>query len=213
VEDTLTGLSMSDFEARVASIDATPGGGSVSALAGSLGSALGAMVWRLTQAKTSSDLSEERLDGLIAELDELGAALRAKVDEDAASYDGVITAIRLPKTTDAEKESRRAAIVAATRVATEVPLETARLCVEVMENCLVAARLGHAAAVTDAGVGLLAAFAGVKGALYNVRVNLAGASAEGRDDAMLDEVASLGVRAEAMLREGDALVGERLSCS
>lgn len=210
MEHTLTGLTLGEVEARVASMDPTPGGGSVSALAGSLGASLGAMVWRLTQAKTSSDLPEERLDALVVELEHLASALREKVDEDAVSYDGVLAAMRLPKGTDEERSTRAGAIEVVTRVATEVPLGTARLCLEVMDRCLAAARLGHGGAVTDAGVGLLMSFAGLRGALYNVEINLGGLADEEYAAQVRAETASLLSRAEETLQMGDTLVGERI---
>ncbi len=208
---TLTHLPLRELEARVASMDPTPGGGSVSALAGSLGAALGAMVWRLTQAKASSDLPEERLDELVGALDDLGASLREKVDEDAAGYDGVVAAMRLPKDSDQEKASRAAAIAAATRTATKVPLQTARLCADVMDLCVAAARLGHGGAVTDAGVGLLMAFAGVKGALYNVEINLSSLADEAYTASARAEAASLRARADEALHDGDTVVRDRIA--
>ncbi|MHB1344493.1 MAG: cyclodeaminase/cyclohydrolase family protein [Thermoleophilia bacterium] len=211
MERPLSHLSLEGFAGRVSSEDPTPGGGSVSALVGSLGAALGAMVWRLTRSKASSDLSEERLGDLIADLGDLGAALAANVDRDAASYDGVIAALRLPKATEEEKATRRAAIQEATRAATEVPLETARLCSEVMRGCLDAARLGHGGAVTDAGVGLLVAYAGLNGALYNVEINLGGLSDTTYTAAVEEEVAELRATAEEVRRQGDPLVRSRLA--
>jgi len=195
---------------QVASAAPTPGGGSVSALAGAMGAALGAMVWRLTQAKGPSDLSEERLDDLIADLDRLRISLMASFDRDAASYEAVLAAMRLPKQSDAERVSRAAAIEAATRAATEVPLETARLCGEVLHRCAAAARLGHAQAVTDAGVGTQMAFAGLVGALYNVEVNLNGLSDEVFCGAASAEAAALRVAAEEVVRGVDEEVAKRL---
>jgi len=196
---------------QVASAAPTPGGGSVSALAGAMGAALGAMVWRLTQAKGSSDLSEERLDDLIGDLDRLRASLLASSDRDAASYEGVLAAIRLPKQSDSERATRVAAVEAATRVATEVPLETARLCGEVLHRCAAAARLGHAQAVTDAGVGAQMAFAGLVGALYNVEVNLSGLSDQVFCGAASAEAAVLRLAAEEVVRVVDEEVAERLA--
>lgn len=210
METRLDALSLEALAGRIASDDPTPGGGSVSALAGSLGAALGAMVWRLTAAKAAGDLPEERLDELAADLDALRAALAANVDRDAASYDGVIAAMRTPKDTEEEKAARRAAIQLATRTATEVPLETARMCAEVMRGCLRAARLGYAGAVTDAGVGILAAFAGLNGALYNVEINLSGLADAAFTAAVAEEAAALRAEGEALLREGDALVRSRI---
>lgn len=195
---------------QVASAAPTPGGGSVSALAGAMGAALGAMVWRLTKAKGSSDLSEERLDDLIGDLDRLRVSLMAAFDRDAVSYDGVLGAMRLPKQSDAERASRAVAIEAATRTATEVPLETARLCGEVLHRCAAAARLGHAQAVTDAGAGAQMAFAGLVGALYNVDVNLSGLSDEVFRGTASAEAAVLRLAAEEVVRGVDEEVSRRL---
>ena len=195
---------------QVASAAPTPGGGSVSALAGAMGAALGAMVWRLTQAKGSSDLSEERLDDLIGDLDRLRVSLLASSDRDAASYEGVLAAMRLPKQSDAERVSRVVAIEVATRVATEVPLETARLCGEVLHRCAAAAHLGHVQAVTDAGVGAQMAFAGLVGALYNVQVNLNGLGDDICRSAASAEAAVLRLAAEEVVRVVDEEVAERL---
>jgi hypothetical protein len=122
------------------------------------------MVWRLTQVKAADQWADGELAALAVSLEEVGSALTANVDRDAASYEAVIAALRLPKTSEEEKAVRRHAIEAATRAATEVPLETARLCARVMEMCVPAAYRGYPGAVTDAGVGLLMGFAGLNGA-------------------------------------------------
>lgn len=195
---------------QVASGAPTPGGGSVSALAGAMGAALGAMVWRLTQAKGSSDLSEERLDDLIDDLDRLRVSLMSSFDRDAASYEGVLAAMQLPKQSDVERAVRVAAIEVAMRAATEVPLETARLCGEVLHRCAAAARLGNAQLVTDAGVGAQMAFAGLVGALYNVEVNLSSLSDEVFCATAAAEAAVLRLAAEEVARVVDEEVAKRL---
>ena len=209
-EGAATKLSVDELLQQIASVAPTPGGGSVSALAGAMGAALGAMVWRLTQAKGTSDLSEERLDDLIGDLDRLRASLTAAFDRDAASYEGVLTALRLPKRSDAERAVRVAAIEGATRTATEVPLETARLCGEVLHRCAAAVRLGHAQALTDAGVGAQMAFSGLVGALYNVEVNLSGLTDEVFCSAASAEAVALRLAAEAVVGGVDEDIAQRL---
>ena len=118
--------------------------------------------------------------------------------------------MRLPKETEEQKAERREAILAATRTATEVPLETARLCREVMRGCLDAAGHGHPGAVTDAGVGLLTAYAGLIGALYNVEINLGGLD-DGPQAPIAAEVAELRAEADRLRQEGDAIVRRRLT--
>jgi formiminotetrahydrofolate cyclodeaminase len=175
-----------------------------------MGAALGAMVWRLTQAKGSSDLSEERLHDLIGDFDRLRVSLTAAFDRDAASYEGVLAAMRLPKQSDEERAGRVAAIEVAMRTATEVPLETARLCGEVLHRCAAAARLGLGQAVTDAGVGAQMAFAGLVGALYNVEINLSGLSDEVFRGTASAEAATLRLAAEEVVRAVDEQVAKRI---
>jgi formiminotetrahydrofolate cyclodeaminase len=210
MEPRLTDLTLGALTARLASADPTPGGGSASALVGSLGAALGAMVWRLTRAKSDGSVPEDRISEAMVDLEDLTAALSANVDLDASAYDDVLLALRMPRGSEEESAARKKAIEAATLSATQVPLETARLCREVMRGCLDAARLGHEGAVTDAGVGVLAAYAGLNGAVYNVEINLDGLSDEGLVAAITGETAALRAEAEELKREGDELVRGRL---
>ena len=53
-----------------------------------------------------------------------------------------------------------------------MPLQTAEQCFAALQLCLHAAQLGNHAVMSDAGVGALMAFAGLQGAIYNVRINL-----------------------------------------
>jgi len=207
----LSTLTVEELVARVGSQDPTPGGGSVSALAGALAAALGAMVWELTAAKDSAASPPAAVRETARELQNLGASLIANVTADAAAYEGVVAALRLPKTTDEERAARRVAIQEATRVATEVPLETARLCAATAEKCLAAAASGYQGAVTDAGVGVLMAHAGLVGALYNVEINLSDLDDGRFVEVAKVEAAALAERAAAVFREGDALVKRRLT--
>ncbi len=116
--------SLSDVLDAFSSSDPTPGGGSAAALAGALGASLLAMVAGLP--KTRSNTPEERaaLDAARAKILELRARLIDLIDRDAAAYDTVVAAYRLPKGTDEEKAARKSAIQAALQLATSVPLET-----------------------------------------------------------------------------------------
>ena len=153
---------------RFASAEPTPGGGSAAALAGALGAALG---WAR----------------------EAGARLRSLVDDDTAAYDAVVAGFRLPKGSDEEKASRKAAIAAAMERATEVPLRTAEACLVVLRASQEAAVHGNANALSDARTGAALAWAGLVGAAENVRINSGPAGdsigaldaivAEGRDRA------------------------------
>ena len=154
----------------------TPGGGSAAALAGAVAASLLAMV--AAMPKTKSGTTEERatLDALHPTLMALRAELIDLIDRDAASYDEVVAAYRLPKATDEEKAARKAAVAAAMKHATDVPLETLRAAVAVSRHADVLATHGNPNASSDVGVAKQLAVAAGLGALMNVETNLSGLS-------------------------------------
>ena len=78
------------------------------------------------------------------------------------------------KQSEEEKAARQKAVQDATRYATEVPFKTMKQCYECMSVAKAMAEIGNPNSVTDAGVGALAARAGVMGAFLNVKINAAG---------------------------------------
>ncbi|HKS95199.1 MAG TPA: cyclodeaminase/cyclohydrolase family protein, partial [Terriglobia bacterium] len=158
--------------AAVAAPTPTPGGGSVSALAGALAAALGEMVAGLTLKRKSFAAHHAAVEESRRRLHELGQHLLANVDRDAASYDAVLAAMRLPKATEGEQAARDQAISDASRTAAEVPLETAERVADV-ETILEALRSTTIPqAASDLTVALELARAARRGAVENVRVNL-----------------------------------------
>ena len=152
----------------------TPGGGSASALAGAISASLLAMV--AAMPKTSHGTPEDRaaLDAIHPQLLALKTEMVTLIDRDAASYDEVVAAYRLPKATDAEKAARKAAIGKAMRMATDVPLETARAAAKLVAHCRVVAEHGNPNAKSDAGVAESMARTAFAGASLNVETNLDG---------------------------------------
>ncbi|MCP4745578.1 MAG: cyclodeaminase/cyclohydrolase family protein [Desulfobacteraceae bacterium] len=165
-------MTLEEFADSTASEKAVPGGGSVSALAGSMAASLTAMVAKLTLKKEKFAHVAPQMESICQEADRLKIELMTAVDRDADSYREVLSAFRLPKETDEDKQKRSAAIQAAFKLAAQVPLKTAELALEVMDLAIKGIREGNPDMVTDAGVGMLMARAGVLGALMNVRINL-----------------------------------------
>ncbi len=172
VPGPLVSLTVERFVDEVSSNSPAPGGGSVAALAGSLGAALAAMVANLTVGKAGYESAWKSSSVLAERAQALKASLLRAVDDDTKAFDDVLTAMRLPKGTDAEKSTRSAAIAAAYEKATSVPLATARLCLEAIVLAEEAARTGNRNSASDAGVGALLAKAGLESAILNVRINL-----------------------------------------
>ena len=149
-----------------------PGGGSVSACVGALGAALTSMVCNLTIGKEQFAGVEERMKEVLAASEDARARLQQLLQDDTTAYSGVLVAYRLPKDTDDEMAARHKAVQDGLIVAADVPLEIARVALQVCRLAYVAADLGNANAVTDAGIGALLGEAAAVGAALNVRINL-----------------------------------------
>lgn len=173
------GESVDAFLSRVASSDPTPGGGSVAAHVGALSAAVAQMVSALTVGRKKYAAVEEEMKQIALDASALRRELAGLVVRDAASYDGVSAAYKLPKETDAEQATRTTAIREALLFAAEVPLETAQAAVKVTALAAALADRGNSNAVTDACVAALMAEAACKGAALNVRINVVSLDAEG----------------------------------
>jgi len=150
----------------------TPGGGSAAAYAGAMGASLVAMVARLTLGKKKYNEVQNQMLAILDEAEILRKQLTTAVDQDAAAFEKVMTAFRLPKETDDQVVIRQTAIQQATLHAAEVPLETARKSLRVMELAVEVAKLGNLNAITDAATGAAMAQAALTGSGYNVRINI-----------------------------------------
>src|SRR5690348_15375520 len=100
------------------------------------------------------------------------AELSSAINQDAASYDAVLTAFKLPKDTPEDARHREEAIQQATRGAAEVPLSVARKAVEIYERLGQLESISSASMLSDLRVARLMAAAGARGALANVAINL-----------------------------------------
>lgn len=197
VEDTdtkkLVDLTARGLAEETASESPAPGGGSISAYMGALGAALGTMVANLTAHKAAYDDRWEEYSEIAEKGQELMDRLLHLVDEDTAAFNRIMDVFAMPKKTDAEKAARAEAMEAATLYATQVPLRTMEACHEVFDIVRAMADKGNPASVTDAGVGTLAARAGVRGAFLNVKINASGL----KDRAKAEELIARGAEIEA----------------
>jgi len=123
------------------------------------------------------------------------------VDLDAAAFEGILTARKLPKENETQKQERLQAIKEATLQAARVPLETAQLALEVLKLAVRMAVIGNLSAISDAAAGANLALAALKSAALNVRINLQGFEQETEPAQMLKELADLEQQAEPMMQE------------
>ena len=181
--------------------DPTPGGGSAAALTGATGAALLAMVAGMPKSRTNAIVEREALDQAHTELLKVRDALMELIDRDASAYDLVIAAFRKPKATDEEKVERKAAIQEATRVATEIPLETIRVCVTAMREGRAAHTHGNPSAASDVKVGFRLLLAAALSAKDNVEINLGGLADTTLQSSLRDESTRLASEADALHRD------------
>ena len=169
---SLATLRVSEFIDELSSSSPAPGGGSVAALSACLGTALTAMVCRLTIGKKKyTDVEQEMKDteGKAIDLQKKQLEL---MDRDTDAFNAVMGAFGMPKETEDQKKLRHEAIQNATRQATLVPLEVMKWSAAAISLADTVARKGNANARSDAGVSALLISAAAEAAFYNILINL-----------------------------------------
>ena len=163
--------SCEEFIRELHSAAPVPGGGGASALMGSLGAALGGMVLSLSREKAKTEERQEKLDSLLRDALELEQRFLDLMDEDAAGFEPLSRAYKLPKNTEEEKKEREKVMEQALEKACEAPfamLHAARETAEFLSLCLEA---GAKMAISDVGVGCAAVRAAADGAVLNIYIN------------------------------------------
>jgi formiminotetrahydrofolate cyclodeaminase len=184
-------MTVTQFLDALASPDPTPGGGTAAAVAGAMGTSLLVMVTGLAKSNTNADDEKAALAGARQALQPAVGTLTALADADAAGFDQVMSAYRLPKANDEEKAARSAAIQKALQGATTVPLQTLRACAAAMAHAEAVAANGNRSAVSDVGVAIGLLESAAAGAEANVRINLGSVRDAEFTAAAADETAAL----------------------
>jgi formiminotetrahydrofolate cyclodeaminase len=153
-------MKLSDFLEKIAAKTPTPGGGSVSAAVGAMGSALGVMTARY------SDASEPE-----HALDEIKNEFLALVDSDAEAYGQVNSAMALPKDSDDTKRRRKEALQIALGEASEVPLKGMMLAVRALKSLADLAPTCNKNLISDLSGAATFVESALLGCSENVRIN------------------------------------------
>ncbi|MBP1771138.1 MAG: glutamate formiminotransferase / formiminotetrahydrofolate cyclodeaminase [Holophagaceae bacterium] len=205
----LVSMPVHAFTDEVSRDTPAPGGGSIAALAGSLGAALASMVANLAQGGPDAE-KDAKLIELAERAQVLKDRLMVAVDADTNAFNAFMDARRLPDGTPEQKAARQAAMQAGLKVAIDVPLDTAKASLAALELAGEAARLGKVASITDAAVGAQMAHAGVRGGVWNVIINLKDITDGAYVAHMQDQCADLLAKAEGKLAEVTAYVDQKL---
>ncbi len=190
-QSRLVSMSVRDFVNETASDSAAPGGGSISALTGAMGAALGTMVANLSAIKKGWEDRLEEFSPWAAKGQQLKDKLVALVDEDTRAFDAIMSAFGLPKDTPEQVAERRQAIQDASKYATEVPFRTMQTAFDCLPLLKQMAEHGNPNSLSDVGVGALCIKTAVRGAWLNVLINAQGLSDKSWADNIVAEAKAL----------------------
>ena len=207
----MTDLTSKDFLTALASSAPAPGGGGGAAMAGAMAAALASMVCNLTIGKEKFAAQECEVKALLQEAEQVRQTLLNLVEDDAAVFNSFMACYKLPKTTDAEKAARTAAIRKAAKQAAEVPLAIARASYKVLQLAHRLVIIGNPGVITDGACSALLARAALRCAEYNVRINLGLTKDEGYNDQVAAELNKLLKTAEELEEQALAATDKALA--
>lgn len=188
-----------------------PGGGGASALVGALCAALTHMVGALTVGKPKYAPVEDEMNDLLAKTEAIRERFLALMDEDAAAFEPLAQAYRLPKSTPEEQAQKAHVMEQALKSAVQPPLAIMETCAEAFSLITLAAEKGSVVAVSDAGVAASFCRAALEGASLNVFINTQGmqdrAYAESLNSRARQLLAQYGEAADELVRSVIAKLG------
>ena len=206
--NSYAGSAVEKYLSDAASDRPAPGGGSVSALVGALGCAMGEMAANFTVGRDKFAAVQEDVRESLGRLEAARERLTALMDDDVKAYNEVVRAQGLPGATQDEKESRKQQLGSALKGAMRVPLDIMRQCVTVCREAETLAEKANPYLITDAGVCAIMAEAACRGARLNVEINLVyirepELEADVRREVrrMCESAASISARVEKRVRE------------
>ncbi|OFZ19977.1 MAG: glutamate formimidoyltransferase [Bdellovibrionales bacterium GWB1_55_8] len=207
----LVKMSIQEFADEVSRDTPAPGGGSIAALSGALGAALASMVANLTYGKEGTEAKDAELARIAAGAQSTKESLMAAVDADTNAFNAYMDARRMPRVTPEEQSIRNHKMQEGLKVAIDVPWQTAVASFRTMELARDAAAIGNPNSVTDAAVGVQMGFAGVRGGIWNVMVNLKDITDEAYVAEMKRRCEELLASAKRLQEEASAAIDQRLA--
>lgn len=202
----LVNMTVSRFAAETASESPAPGGGSISALCGALSAALGTMVANLSSHKKGWDHRWEEFSNHAAHGQDLIREMLHLVDEDTNAFNAIMAGFGMPKSNEAEKAARKAAIEAATIYAIKIPFRSMEVALQSMDLAIEMAQKGNPNSVSDAGVGALCARTAIKGCYLNVLINAQDLKEHPEVKPLLARAAEMNALADSREQEAWAIV-------
>ncbi len=170
--EPLACMSVREFIEEIAARTSAPGGGSSSAAIAAIGVGLGSMVAKLTHGVRKFADVQQKLEKAIPLLHQLTEQLIPLIDADTSAFNEFMDGLRMPKSTEAERQARSTKMQSGLKNATNAPLTTMRLGDKAWDALCEAARFGNPASKSDTQVGAKALETGIWGAYQNVLINM-----------------------------------------
>lgn len=158
--------TLSEYYEALSSRSSVPGGGSASALAGALGSALGCMAGNVS-ASSLTDADYDDYAPVVSELDSVGRRLLNCADRDARVFEELMKIYKMSPD-DSEKT---VLLENALRKAASVPMEICELAARTIELLYDLRPYIKRSIISDIAVGSVMAGAALKSGAINVRAN------------------------------------------
>jgi formiminotetrahydrofolate cyclodeaminase len=209
-QKTLTRLTIGEFLDELGSGSPAPGGGSTAALGAAAGASLISMVCNLTLGKKKYLQVGGEIRKCLANSEKWREALTRFIDEDTAAFNDLMSAYRLSRETPEAEDLRNQAVQKALNRTISVPLNVAKGSVALLELAKTAAEKGNVNSISDTGVAALMMYTALKGALYNVRINLHSVKDSDRKNALSETVNRLLKEGEELRDSVLAIVEEKL---
>lgn len=165
-------MSIGGFLDALAARQSMPGGGAAAAISGSQAAALVSMVVNFTLGNPKYAGVEAPMHHHLTQSEALRHSLLDLADRDVEAFNAVAACYKMPRTTDAEKTARTAAMQEALKGATNVPFALADECLNLLRLIEPVATQGNVNVVSDAATALYLAAAALHSAIINVNINL-----------------------------------------
>ena len=197
----LINLKVAEFSNEVSSDSPAPGGGSVSALSGSLSASLVAMVSNLTFGKKEYENKKRTIEKIGCDAQKIKKELNLLIDSDTDAFNMIMESFRLPKKTIEEKAARDMKIEKATINAIEIPFKVMELSMKSLKLSKKIAKIGNKNSLSDSGVSSEMAFSAINGAYMNVLINL-------KELANDDYVKKMNKKSNTLIKEANKIIKE-----
>jgi formiminotetrahydrofolate cyclodeaminase len=205
IEQDLRQMPLAEFIEQAAARTPTPGGGSIAAVAGALGTAMMAMSANFTTGEKFADVAEE-IEATLSELGRARGMFLELMNEDTKAFSSWQAAYRMDKNDPERAEAMKVASLAAITV----PREMATLCLSVLGRIAKTADKVNKRLLSDVGVAAVLVESAMRAAHYNVRVNLSSLESEDEAAELRQEMADQIQRAANLLKQVDAKLAGNL---